>query len=577
MLSFGLAGGERRHFVCSLSPDEGKMEGEIGAAEIASTIESVPSGKVIVRGKVRSLPKIYFVAFDGLGREYIKLDRGGGYEQVDADPLMPNVRQFMTDSACFLNARSQLPSLSDPNHVSLLTGSWPGTTGVICMRHCFCGHDAQGDPVKVPGDSRILRWGSEGTPVHSIFHVAKTPRFGGDRDAFNAMILGKEWIGHYFRDIYRTVDIIAGGLIYPDYLPPPGSYVLGDPQSDLDAGQDRDGVNLQPEDQFRKIPNPPYGTSGENPDQWPDDRWVVEGALRILAAEDPDVLYIQPGLIDLVQHHAGTADRPEEWNQGSHPDILWDDFNRYNKHANRDPVLDVVHEADANFGLVVEALKARESYDESILIFASDHGQRTYMNSYLAFKQICLDAGIPQGAFEWVSSGAEVSFLWLNDRSHTSAIEHALESFTIYHPVFKKEVNPFLVLNRAEMETGVDGVLGRIAAGGGIKRGELYSEWYIDYPVEDNSKILWPDLIVFANHRYQMVYSDPQISRVVGGHGGVGWPQNIPLAIRGPGVRKGLFHQRTVFLVDVVPTLCSLQGWTSPANVDGRILHEVLP
>jgi len=575
-LTFGLGGGERRYFVVELGPERGQAEGQVGRIEVGATIEGRLSGTVIVQGKVRSAPKIYFVAYDGLGREYLKLDRQGKYEQVDIDPLMPHVRQFLADSTCLLRARSQVPSLSDPNHVSALTGSWPGTTGLICMRHFYCGRDEYGNPVKIPGDSRILRWGSEGRPVKSIFHVAKDPAMGGDRDALNATIWGKEWIGHYFRDLQRTVDIIVGGLIYPDYLPPPSPYVLGDPLSDDDAEQDRDGVNLNPRPLFKMIPNPPYGTAGEAPNQFPDDRWVMEGALRIIAAEDPDILYIQPGAVDLVQHHAGAADRAEEWCEGSYPEALWEDVNRYTLHANRDPVLDVVREADATFGLLVETLQARGTYEESLLIFLADHGQRTYMDKYLNWRQVCTEAGIPEEAFDFVSSGAETIYLWLSDPAYADAIESALEGFTIYHPAFGEEVHPFLVLNREEMDTGVDGVVGQVAADGGPKRGELYSTWYIDYPAEDTSKILWPDLIIFTLGHYQVPSSNPQLGRVVGGHGGVGWPQNIPLAIHGPGIRRGFFDEQEAYLVDVVPTLYHLLGWTVPENVDGRVLSEIL-
>jgi hypothetical protein len=576
-LTSDLAGGEKLYFVVEMGPERELREGQMGVAEVTATIDGQPSGSVTVRAKVSSSPKIYFAAYDGLGRGYVQLDRQGECECVETDPLTPNMRRFMADSACLLRSRGQVPSLTDSNHVSAITGSWPGTTGVICVRHYYGGRDEQGNPVLVDGDSRILHWGSNGAQVESIFHVAKNPAMGGDPDALNAMILGKEWVGHYFRDLQRTVDVIAGGLSHPDYIPAPEPYVLGDPPSDGDADQDRDGCNLKPDPLFRMIPNPPYGTMGQDPDQAPDDRWVVEGALRIIAAEDPDVFYIQPGSVDLAQHHTGAADRPGEWNHGSHADVLWDDFNCYSCHANRDPVLDIVHEADETFALLVETLQARETYDKSVLILMSDHGQRTYVDEYLGFIQVCLDAGIPEQAFDWVSSGAELAFLWLTDPSFTEAIESALENFSVYHPTWEKEVHPFLVLNRDEMDTGVDSVMGRVAADGGPKRGELYSEWYIDHPVEGDSREIWPDLIVFVTCHYQVAYSDPRTRHVVGGHGGVGWPQNIPLAIRGPGISRRIFDEQAAHLVDIVPTLCSLMGWTAPANVDGRVLSEILP
>jgi hypothetical protein len=571
-LTFPLTGNERLHFVVELSPDHGLAEGQIGVADVSATLEGQPLGAVAAIGKVRSSPKIYIAVYDGLGREYLGLDRRGGRDQVDIDPLMPNVREFMGDSTWLDRARSQVPTATDPNHVSLLTGSWPGTTGAICVEMYYCGQDEQGKPVTVSPSSDILRWGSEGRSALSLFHVAKNPAMGGDSDAFSAMVLGKEWVGSYFED---TVDVIAGGHSHPDYLPPPEPYGLGDPPSDADADRDRDGWNLRPQTLFRMIPGFPSGLSGDHPELVPSDRWVVEGALRIIGAEDPDVLYVSPTLVDISQHHTGAADRPEEWHPGGDPDVLWDDLNRFNAHGNRDPVLDVLYEADATFGLLVEVLQARRAYDDSILVLTSDHGQRTFMNEYLSATKVCLDAGVPDEAFAKVFSGADIAYLWLSDPSHSDAIESALEGFTVHHPAYGREVHPLVVVNREEMNTGVDNVVGRIAAEAGPHSGELFSEWYIEHPVDDHSKILWPDLIVFFQHRFQAEPSNP-LRRMVGGHGGLGWPQKVPLIIHGPSVRRGEVSHQPAYLVDVVPTLCHVLGWTAPANVDGQVLSGIL-
>ena len=42
----------------------------------------------------------------------------------------------------------------------------------------------------------------------------------------------------------------------------------------------------------------------------------------------------------------------------------------------------------------------------------------------------------------------------------------------------------------------------------------------------------------------------------------------------GPGVKKGLALDRTVWLVDVVPTVCHLAEWPVPKQTEGAILYQ---
>ena len=55
-------------------------------------------------------------------------------------------------------------------------------------------------------------------------------------------------------------------------------------------------------------------------------------------------------------------------------------------------------EADALFGLLTGALKARGAYDDAVVILTADHGQRTLMNEFLSAEQVCLYAGITRQA-----------------------------------------------------------------------------------------------------------------------------------------------------------------------------------
>lgn len=563
------------YVVVSLRPYAGMVEGMEGSAVVRAYIQQQVVDDLLLRGKITSRPNVYLVAIDGLNRKYLTLDRKGEEDPNHRNPLMPNLLRFCQDGAVLSKARSHLPSYTDPNHVSFLTGSWPGTSGVFAVKEFYCGRDENGNSVTMAPCREILRWGPSGERVLSIFDLAKDPTMGGDPDACNALITGKPWLWEYFQEEAKTVDILASGSRFPFYVDPPPSYVMGDPPSDSNASTDRDGVNVSPPEQFHALHDPFWGTLGERPLDHPDDRWIVESALRIIAAEDPQVFYIVAACVDIVGHHVGAADKPGLWQPGHSPDVLWDDLNAYTYRANREAMLDTVYEADSCFGVFVNALKARGTYSNSILACLSDHGMRVYFDEPLNYYRIITDAGIPPEALEMAVCRGELLMIYVSDPSYVAPVQQALRDYTLYHPVWQKEVHPFVVLNQQEMATGVDAVVGRVAASKGPKRSELYSEWYIDHPVQDNSKPRWPDLMGFLCVGYQGV-SNLGEAPPVGGHGGVGPVQDIVYLIRGPGIRKGVYSTNPAFPVDLLPTLCRLLGWRVPANADGRVLGEIL-
>jgi arylsulfatase A-like enzyme len=46
------------------------------------------------------------------------------------------------------------------------------------------------------------------------------------------------------------------------------------------------------------------------------------------------------------------------------------------------------------------------------------------------------------------------------------------------------------------------------------------------------------------------------------------------LVLNGPGIKKGARLQRTVGLVDIVPTICHLTGLPIPQDVDGAVIYQ---
>lgn len=538
---------------------------------------------------VRNQPKVFLVAMDGCGGGNLYLDRRGNWDTGVAERLMPRARQFIAASAFFPNASGLLPSVTDPNHVAALTGSWPGTIGVPQVFQQYAGIDPEtGNPIYLTVNKNLLRWGADGAAIQSIYDVLQNgrPPQVPNTDLYNIHFSGKESTGQFFNDGLGTVDMMGGGIVRPYYVSGPQPRVLGDPPSDANAATDRDGTNIVPPESAKLYQSAQVIALNQNPTWFPSDRWIMDASLRMLFAEDPDVFYINMGDCDDVQHYMGAADRPSEWIDPGTPDVLWDDSNVYNRYVNRDAVLDVIYEADFLFGRFLDAIETKQLTGKSVVVLLADHGQVTMTNAApLNLGQILQNAGYTQADLEMIIAVGSLGYLYLTDPALSDEVEASLEGFTTVHPVTGATVNPFIVIDRAEMDSGIDSVIGQFGGDGiaGNRRGEMYSEWNIDYPVTGFSKVRWPDLWIFTRDRLELFrHINPLIN------GGVvhtplmashGTPESswIPLALRGPGIRNGVYNE-PVTLVDVAPTLYHLLDLPQPDHVDGQaIMSALLP
>jgi predicted AlkP superfamily pyrophosphatase or phosphodiesterase len=565
--------------LAKLTASPALLDGVDGGAVVDAWRQGSFRAALELHARVRNRPKVYYVAIDGCGRRYLDLNRSGMHFD-GGQRLMPRAWSFAARGARMTNASSVLPAVTDPNHTAALTGSWTGTTGLYSVAYQYLGQDEQGDPVMVMGSRDLLRWGPDGQRVQTVFDVNKDPANGGASSTFNAFISGKVWLAELFRD--GAMDLVADGKDYPDYVPAPQPYRLGDPPSDDDAEQDHEGTNAGAP-ATRHLSAPGSRLFGSLPGSFPDDRWIAEATVRIIQAEDPDVLYVDLANSDTAQHIFGAADRPEEWVDPGTPGSLWDDENIYNRNANRDPVLDVMHEADWDFGLIADTLDARQALDRSFLVLLSDHGLTTTSNKLLDPGKILLDNGIVDTDIARMSTRGDMGFIALNDPAKSARIEATLESYQVFDPVDGNMMNPFIVINREEMDSGIDNVEGPFAKDGiaGNRLGELYSEWSIDVPDADNSKVRWPDLFIFTRNHFGTVLSPSSLSSGTGS----GTPLNgvhgsrrsaeVVLILSGPGIQPGLYGSETS-LADIAPTLYRLLAVAAPGNVNGRVLDEIL-
>lgn len=571
----GMEANGTKNVVITLQPDTTVPVGTIVVAQVGLRFAGVLSGCVQVKASVTDQPKVYMISFDGLSPNYLEIGRDGERNPPPNGQLTPNIKAFIEQSAWFPNARVSLPAATDPNVYALYSGSWPGTSGLPTVGYYFKGWDANNNPVSSYIWNQDIRYGAEGAYALNIFDVAQDPTYGGDPQTFTALISGKTQVDFLFRTGEQTnIDLLTDGSRRTNYMTEPQPYLLGDPPTDENAATDRDGVNVEPPQLYHLYPTG-FGLDGDEPLQNPPDDWLAQMAMRIIAVEDPDVMGIHFGSVDKIHHAAGAADFPEQWIDPGTPTVLWDDINVYSPNANREPLLDVVYDADFRFGLMIEFLTTREVMNQSIIAVGSDHGEVVLMNDQIDLSLILANAGLASAVRRY-ATWQEYGGLFLWDLADSDAIEAVLESYTMYHRVLDEIVHPFVVINKEEMDTGVDSAIGRFGRDGGEKRGEMYSEWLIDYPVDDNSKVVWPDLFVFPVYHLQLSRSRPDmLENVVGGHSSV-TTQNALLMLKGPDFLQGTFYPPDVTITDIVPTIYEALGWTSPENVDGWVIQQIM-
>ncbi|GAB4159292.1 MAG: hypothetical protein Fur0021_30050 [Candidatus Promineifilaceae bacterium] len=573
LLFAGLDVGQTRKFVVTASPNVTLPQGEQAVFQVDVNLNNGVTGCVELSAVINDTPKVVLVGIDGFSPKYLNIGRDGNLNPAPGNQLTPNLNVFKNQAAWFPAGRSSLPSGTDMNVFAALSGSWPGTAGIPYVGVYFRGWDANGYPVSGDITSEDLRFGPDGDHALSIFDVAQDPSYGGDPEIFTAFISGKFQLDNLLRTNETTVvDLLTDGVLRTDYMSEPQPYLLGDPPSDPNRDTDRDGINQYPPEEYR-MHSYGVGNAGDNPTNNPEDRWIALNALRIINVEDPDVMVIHFASVDKIQHGAGAANYPSEWSDNGTPDVMWDDINIYNPNANREPTLDVVFEADAMSGLVLKRLVQRGLADKAYVVIYSDHSGVTYMNHDLPLATIVAQAGLGPLVRRY-GGAAELGNIFLWDPNDAPLVAAALEAYTTVHPITGETVHPFVVLTQDEMASGVDNVIGQFARPGDGKRGELYSEWLIEYPVEDNSKVVWPDLIIFAQERYEIIVPNVNYP-VVGGHSGQ-TTASLLLMMRGPGIENGVYTEGDTSLVDIMPTLYELLGWDPPKNVDGRVLTEAL-
>ena len=536
-----------------------------GAALAAPLVVGLPARGSAV-GPREGPPKVLLVSIDSLDPRYLYLDRNGHHGGEPGNWLMPHVRAFLEESTWFEQARCNMPSATDMNHVNAVAGTDVSEHGINMVSMQLFDWKANGEPNIVAPSLSYAR-DSQGRRVDTLFAAWK--RSYPHSRTFYAS--GKEWVSNIFKVPRSGVDIFVGGEGHPWYVSEvPRGYKFFDPPEDANARRDSESFS-------QTLLN--TWITGRFPDHFPPDRWVVDAALETLRRERPDFGVVLLAQMDDLQHVLGSAVEPDEFRTCRVPGTGDEDVSQYNRRVYRGAVLDGVRDVDAQFGRLIREIRGIRGYEDTLFVLYSDHGHITHRQvdtlhemftksvtdttevarntnlmavlhraGLLSRQEMNFIGFMPlmacsAGALHW--KGRTYMERYVKARRAKAAL--------LRHRVWGRTTGrlecPWWVMDVDDMRDGLPGV---------ARAGELFHEQF----AYNNRRgtLHWPDLILFMKNHWQLptiaglaanlgVNLPEAVTRFLapvnlflGGHGSVD-TQNIVMAFSGPGVTAGRIVQ----------------------------------
>ncbi len=610
----GLEPGHTEQAILAVTPPASAGVGDRIDLAVTANSSLGAAEESAIAAEVTDVRNVYFFAIDSMDPEYLHLNRAGTGPGSEGDWLMPNVRSFMGDGVTYSDARVYLPSATDMDHTNALAGSYTGTQGLFSVGGTVVGYTEYDELITAPNSMDLMLHGPEGKPIERIYEVAEEETEG---KALAGFWSNKNWLADVEGE--RTVEIVGHSERFPLFFPPPYKYVAaGDPQTDENPADPLSGpfsMLIYTENtseilvpaligQFNLILGlnlslgltvgintvPLSLMTGTMPGTHCEDRYLVDSFLRSILEEDPDVCYINAADLDNTGHFTGSSWSYDEWDTKGTPSPL-DDESVFSPWMRRDECLDICREADVLFADFIQLLKDRGAYDNSVIVFLSDHGMENMKDQesgyeLLDLREILRRHGLVFNEDYREAGGTEINFLWCDDADRLQAIEEILEGYTVDDPELGP-VQPLIVINREEMASGVD-----YGEHGHVRPMELYSEYWINHPGEQGGH-LWPELFVFPLYNYNVAMHGAVLTTAVNpvgasmgnvpdnlqiglpaAHGGL-QTAYIPLIFKAPvgsSYAPGTVIEEEVEVGDIAPTIYGILGWEVPDCVDGAPL-----
>ncbi|RJP78550.1 MAG: hypothetical protein C4522_12265 [Desulfobacteraceae bacterium] len=592
------------------APDTAKT-GETVICQVAARSEDGKRlGVVRLQAEVTDIPKIYMLVIDSLDYQYLELNQNADGPGKEGDWLCPHIRKYLQKGVSFTQARCGMPSATDMNHTTIVSGATTGTLGAYWVSGYYAGLDEVGDIRVIRPKPDVLRYGPEGKKLPRIFDMVKE-RYA---DARSIMISNKPWVSHLHEDGHAVKWGITGSR-FPVYASPPPPYVLGDPPTDTNPGDRRPikpkefVVNGNPLELLPQVLSGDFHLLkavikdvgefiGSKPGEFPDDRWIADTACQVIREEDPDVLYVNLAATDEAGHVYGAAWDPDEWKKanGLFFGSRW--VSRYSEQARREEILDVVREADFRFGRIINEIETRGMLDHSLIVFAADHSMITegyHKQGYapLDIKEYLRSHGIVSPdhyGTAWALNHWAVIFD-ARDDAVRETIRRLIQGMAVDDPAEGPSFHPCIVINDQGIRTGRDADNPFLPEHEKqiTEPDELFSEYYMHHAKDG---IHWPELCIFFRRHYQAATPGDAMIRGVNGMGenvsllsknsfrlvgihGSRLTTHVPMVFSGPGIGTGRKMQRPARLHDIVPTLCHILGWEIPETASGLVWKEI--
>lgn len=518
-------------------------------------------------------PKVVIISIDSLDPRYLNLNRDGEKGGHTGNYLMENVRAFLDSGTLFTNATCHMPSATDMNHLNAIAGTSSRQTGIfgVSAQAMYWNGDGTMGDLEHPD---LFTWGLD-RPVDTLFSAWKREYGNNSRTLY---VSGKEWVAHMFDVPGSGVDMIMGGStrwltipgrILPMLFESPKPYTFYDPSTDDNAASDAESLY---QIMFSRV------FYEKNPENFPNDKWMVDNTLRVIKAASPDLTVMVLAQMDDLQHGLGTA-YPEDFDR-----LLLGDRSSLNPNVIREAVLDAIRDVDIQFGRFMNQILVIPEYKDALFVLYSDHGHVTHRDSMrttvgplvetdptaiLSRKPIIGSPFLSDdevngyGYYAYTASSYGGLYFMGGDRdSRAEEAKKILDDYRLKDIAPDGSVlgitSPWHILTRQTMIDGLtsEGILGY----------ELYHHF-----IDDPENGLWPDVMIFMKDGWQLPITNgltvnlgvtlpewlPPVTGFLGGHGSLD-TRNIVMGFRGPGIPSGKTIDAPSKISDIALTLQGL-------------------
>jgi hypothetical protein len=399
------------------------------------------------------------------------------------------------------------------------------------------------------------------------------------------------------------------GSDFPSYLPAPRKESFADPLTDTDGACDPESGsagflgwkelhwgNLLRHFGPSSVMSRLWAGQGARltvqmekyPEHFPHDRWIVDATLEIFRRQKPDMAYILLAQTDDACHCIGSGWDPSEFivsQRAADPAKGCEIKPEYGLVSSRNPLLfreaalDVIRDADIQLGRLMKGFERQGVLQNATVILLSDHSALNHIYSE-DFSTTDVMGIIEKGDLAvdnniYCFSVSSYGVLYWRDRKETvPAAKELLLKHKAMNPQTRKEECPWWVLDRRDMQEGVEDV---------CLPGELYHTYFVE--TDREKSMIWPDLIVLAKNGWQIpVYNGhvpnvgikapswtPPFRVYNGGHGSV---DTLPIvaAIALPDGKQGVIDRKPIRIGDLGATAASLMGLEFKSSVIGQDL-----